>query len=102
MDYYGMNPMMSRSCRVQPREYHPKSACPAPAMEKKPENRCGCSDRIEDMDIYKHADHLPLTMAYVPMQGFSNTFTLCKGFQMGTIFPELSKPFCGKRGGCKC
>ena len=72
MDYYGMNPMMSRSCRVQPREYHPKSACPAPAMEKKPENRCGCSDRIEDMDIYKHADHLPLTMAYVPMQRLSN------------------------------
>lgn len=77
--------MMSRSCRIQPRE-----------------TKCGCCDKIEDMDIYKHADHLPLTMAYVPMQHFSNTFTLCKGLQMGTIFPELCKPLCGKRGGCRC
>nr|WP_296010481.1 spore coat associated protein CotJA [uncultured Blautia sp.] len=85
MEYYGRNQMMSRSCRIQPRE-----------------TKCGCCDKIEDMDIYKHADHLPLTMAYVPMQHFSNTFALCKGLQMGTIFPELCKPFCGKRGGCRC
>ncbi|MFQ7549658.1 MAG: spore coat associated protein CotJA [Blautia marasmi] len=29
------------------------------------------------------------------------TFELCKALQMGTIFPELCKPFCGKRGGCR-
>lgn len=102
MDYYGMNPMISRSCRIQPRDFRSQGSCPVPTMEKKQENRCGCSDKIEDMDIYKHADHLPLTMAYVPMQHFSNIFTPCKGFRMGTIFPELCKPFCGKRGKCKC
>ena len=64
------------------------------------EVRRGCScggDRYEDQGIYVHADQLPLTMAYVPMQRFGTTFPLCKGFQLGTIFPDLCKPFCGRR-----
>lgn len=43
---------------------------------------------------------MPLAMAYVPWQTFHHTFEPCKGLQMGTIFPELCKPFCGRRGGC--
>ncbi|MGI6006380.1 MAG: spore coat associated protein CotJA [Ruminococcus sp.] len=37
-------------------------------------------------------------MAYVPIQEFHTTFELCKALKMGTLFPELCKPFCGKRG----
>ena len=59
MDYYGMNPMMSRSCRVQPREFIQRVPALLRQWRKNRENRCGCSDKIEDMDIYKHADHLP-------------------------------------------
>ncbi|MCI5650222.1 MAG: spore coat associated protein CotJA [Fusicatenibacter sp.] len=41
-------------------------------------------------------------MAYVPMQQFEQTYDLAVGFQMGTLFPELCKPFCGKGGkGCR-
>lgn len=58
-------------------------------------------DCFDDTNLYKHADHLPLTMAYVPMQHFSCTFSLQKGLSCGTIFPELCKPFCGKGGGCR-
>lgn len=43
-------------------------------------------------------EDMPLAMAYVPWQSFHNTYELCKAFQIGTIFPELCKPFCGKRG----
>lgn len=43
---------------------------------------------------------LPLAMAYVPWQTFHHTFDLCKALHVGTIFPELCKPFCGKRGNC--
>ena len=44
---------------------------------------------------------MPIAMAYVPWQpAFHNTFQLCKALQVGTIFPDLCKPFCGKRGGC--
>lgn len=45
-------------------------------------------------------ENLPVAMAYVPTQKFCDTFDTRKGLQMGTIFPELCKPFCGKGGGC--
>ena len=38
-------------------------------------------------------------MGYVPMQHFEATYELSRGFMLGTIFPELCKPFCGKGGG---
>lgn len=41
---------------------------------------------------------LPLAMAYVPWQHFSETYDLCKALQVGTIFPDLNLPFCGRRG----
>lgn len=43
----------------------------------------------------------PIAMVYVPWQRFSQTYELSKGLCAGTIFPELNKPFCGKRGVCK-
>ena len=45
--------------------------------------------------------HFPLAMAYVPWQRFGQTYDLSKALCEGTIFPELNKPFCGKRGACK-
>lgn len=45
--------------------------------------------------------NMPVAMAYVPWQpAFCDTFNTCKALQAGTIFPDLCKPFCGKRGGC--
>ena len=45
---------------------------------------------------------LPIGMGYVPSQMHWKTYSLQKGLSMGTIFPELCKPFCGKGGGCHC
>ena len=45
--------------------------------------------------------HMVLAMAYVPWQRFGQTYDLSKALCVGTIFPELDKPFCGKRGVCK-
>lgn len=89
-----MNYSSSRSCPMPGRE------CPSRAALRR-EASCGCSDRVEDTNIYVHADALPLAMAYVPCQRFGSTFNLCKALQMGTIFPELCKPFCGRRGICR-
>lgn len=44
---------------------------------------------------------LPVAMAYVPWQYYHETFEPCKALPLGTIFPELYKPFCGKRGVCR-
>ena len=41
----------------------------------------------------------PIGMAYVPMQQASVLYeNLEEAFNRGTIFPELDKPFMGKRG----
>ena len=39
-----------------------------------------------------------IAMAYVPWQHFTKMYeNLEKGYQAGTIFPELDKPFTGRR-----
>ena len=41
---------------------------------------------------------LPLAMAYVPWQRMTGIFeNLEEAFCCGTIFPELNKPFTGRR-----
>lgn len=62
-----------------------------------------CSCRMpgtisNEAEMYAHLKHLPPAMAYVPCQSFSDTFELRRALQAGTIFPELCRPFCGKRG----
>ena len=37
-------------------------------------------------------------MAYVPFQQFSSIYPPEQGLDNGTIFPELNKPFYGRRG----
>ncbi|MDO4522259.1 MAG: spore coat associated protein CotJA [Eubacteriales bacterium] len=41
---------------------------------------------------------LPIAMAYVPWQRFHQTLELGRALKVGTIFPELHQPFCGRRG----
>lgn len=45
----------------------------------------------------KPVDTMALTMAYVPWQQFSETYEPAKALKQGTIFPELDKPFYGRR-----
>lgn len=60
------------------------------AVENEEGRRCTC------------LQNLPLAMAYVPVQkGIQDTYDLEDALRLGTLFPELCKPFCGcgKRGG---
>lgn len=53
------------------------------------------------MQDYYNDDKLeqfPVAMAYVPWQHFDKMYEdLEKAFNVGTIFPELNKPFTGRR-----
>ncbi|MBO4982068.1 MAG: spore coat associated protein CotJA [Lachnospiraceae bacterium] len=43
-------------------------------------------------------DKYPVAMAYVPWQRFDKMYDdLEKAYQDGTVFPELNKPFTGRR-----
>ncbi|MDO5411710.1 MAG: spore coat associated protein CotJA [Lachnospiraceae bacterium] len=54
---------------------------------------CRNSCSLEKMDQYVVA------MAYVPWQKFGETLDPAKGMRIGTIFPEMNRPF--MRGGCR-
>lgn len=46
----------------------------------------------------EYFDRFPLAMAYVPWQHLTNIFEdLDEAYRVGTIFPELDKPFTGRR-----
>lgn len=72
-------------------------------------NNCGCAPVATPYPSYNDAspccerddvlEGMPLAMAYVPWQNWRRIYDIEKGFQRGTIFEELDKPFYG-RGGC--
>lgn len=49
---------------------------------------------------YESVKDMTVAMAYVPWQQFGEVYEPDKGLKIGTIFPELNKPFIG-RGCCK-
>lgn len=70
---------------------------PMPMREER--SSCPCMEKRESM--FKHVDQMPLAMAYVPIQRYTTTFDLSYALRVGTIFPDLCKPFCGKGGHCR-
>ena len=55
---------------------------------------------MQDYRQMPYVDQFPIAMAYVPWQSFHTIYDFREGLSRGTIFPELDKPFCGRRGGC--
>lgn len=66
-----------------------------------PINNCNQRDYSRSCQTTYELDSLPLAMAYVPWQHFHNVYEVDKALGCGTIFPELYKPFLGKRGVCR-
>lgn len=104
MDYNQRNVSCRRPYQTTCGMGRPSMSCHTPqGQEASPS--CPCfrqpDTTCKESDPLLHADHLPLGMAYVPCQKFDNTFHLCDALHMGTIFPALCMPFCGKRGGCR-
>lgn len=62
-------------------------------MPERPEKHSKFSDtKLRD---------LPIAMAYVPMQKWTDVYTENDALCRGTLFPELDKPFYGKFTGAK-
>lgn len=71
----------------------PESRIPSCAYNSRTDSQMPSRDQI-------HWGDLPPAMAYIPSQKMYKTYSPSKGLSMGTIFPDLCKPFCGKGGGC--
>ena len=68
--------------------------CPA-------EDRCMEKHSMNDCHMDNHSMEKSLAMGYVPMQVWSQPLPPGKGLQIGTIFSDLYKPFCGTGGVCR-
>ncbi|MGI6070868.1 MAG: spore coat associated protein CotJA [Blautia sp.] len=55
-----------------------------------------------DRSMFDHVDHMVPAMAYVPYQSWQQPFELRYALSVGTIFPDLCKPFCGRRVTNRC
>lgn len=66
-------------------------------------NNCDCHSIDARMSCPPKASlqNKPVAMAYVPWQYFNQTYEPDQALMCGTIFPELNKPFLGKRGACE-
>jgi hypothetical protein len=56
-----------------------------------------CTDEVTHVHQHKK-EHMPIGMAYVPMQEWSEMYDACEGLYEGSAFPELNLIFCGVRG----
>jgi hypothetical protein len=53
---------------------------------------------MQNLPCDQRPEEYPLAMAYVPWQHFDKIYdNLEEAFKVGTIFPELNKPFTGRR-----
>jgi hypothetical protein len=92
-----MSSCMKSNCGDAPKRMPKHTACPPvyrqPEIPFEPYQQRIYPDRMND-----GCDSFPVAMAYVPWQQFQETYELHHALNVGTIFPELNKPFCGKRG----
>lgn len=85
-----MNPAASTPCNCMPEQEAIPPMCPT----IQPRSDVSCC--MQPFSAQK-----PLAMGYVPIQEWRDLYPICKGLQVGTIFSELCKPFCGKGGACR-
>lgn len=53
---------------------------------------------MQDYSFNEYFERFPIAMAFVPWQHLTKICEdLDAGYHMGTIFPELDKPFTGRR-----
>ena len=55
---------------------------------------------MKDYSFEEPFEKYPLAMAYVPWQTFHKAYDPATALSLGTVFPELCLPFCGKGGAC--
>lgn len=54
--------------------------------------------KMKNYNLGDDFDRFPVAMAYVPWQQLCNVYEdLDEALQNGTLFPELNKPFTGRR-----
>ena len=61
--------------------------------EYRPDETCLANGSISPLPVDPQ-----VAMAYIPFQQLGSVYTAEKALDAGTLFPELDKPFYGRRG----
>lgn len=75
-----------------------RQSCRADNQMRPMQQNCGADNQMRPAHQNCDIDQMALAMAYVPWQHFHKTYEVDKALEYGTIFPELNKPFYGRRG----
>lgn len=108
-DYMRRNSYSRQTAPVSPScqsDSHSSASCPSasypsvscPSESRSSDSKKTCCDNRSEYDALKG---MPIAMAYVPWQKWCSLYEAEKGFQRGTIFEELDKPFKGIGGCCR-
>lgn len=57
----------------------------------------GTATEAANQNLSPFPKETPIAMGYVPFQQWGNTFSTADAFNAGTLFPELDKPFLGRK-----
>ncbi|MGN0140646.1 MAG: spore coat associated protein CotJA [Roseburia sp.] len=94
MRNYGMSGMTDRECRCRQQgrcQMQREDSCQGEEQSRMRREDM-CSEEKENVGEMNFA----LAMAYVPWQYYKETYDPDKALEIGTIFPELNKPFMEK------
>lgn len=93
MNNYGSNSrrMGQNSCGENHGYMSDKNRTPADCQKSMPMSPCSCKDNNS------HMGHMPVGMAYVPIQQWGKLYDPGTALCEGTAFPDLNLIFCGSR-----
>lgn len=74
-------------------EYYLKTNKTIKEINKKAEENIPQNSRFNNVML----KDLPLTMAYVPFQNIEGVYSNDEALKAGTLFPNLDKPFLGRK-----
>lgn len=86
---------------VQPMPRPTPIPAPGPSCQLPCPPEQTCMDPTSAHECTYDRERFPVAMMYVPWQKWCQPYELEHGLKVGTIFPDLNKPFRGiRKGGC--
>ncbi len=85
---YGLNNFISSNA---------KEASAKVETSNRNENKSDIQGSSMEIKNNTELKNLPLTMVYIPFQQLDKKYSESEALKAGTLFPELDKPFLGKK-----
>lgn len=89
---------MYRNCKCNKCNFNVTKNCTMNYNSNKMPEECECGYTEENNGL---PENPVLAQSYVPIQEFNKTFCPCTALKMGTLFPELVRPYSPNQSICE-